>query len=108
MNNYDFENISNLLKKIIIFDDEYKSNILDKAANLDPAGLMNIHDLLFEIESWQRAAFEEKLKNDPTAVDKLSKLITARDQILSKMKTEFHAEKDKTKLTKVLSYIDKI
>ncbi|MEK7624729.1 MAG: hypothetical protein AAB467_00075 [Patescibacteria group bacterium] len=108
MNNYNFENVTNLLNKIFIFDQEYKDNILSRVSKLDPVELTKLHDLLFEVESWQRAAFEEKLKNDPTVMDKLNKLISSKNDIVKKMQNVFHADKDQKKMTKVLSYIDKL
>lgn len=102
------EEIKNLLNKIIIFDEKYKNNILDKAEKLDEAGLVKIHDMLIEVESWQRSIIEEKLKSDPTALNKLGSLLGSRDRIIGNMRSELHAINDQEKIGKLLSFIDKL
>ncbi len=102
------ENIKNLLTNIIIFDDEYKNNILNKATNLDEEGLSKIHGLLSEVETWQRRMIEKKLKADPSLLNRLEIVTANKKKSLNQIKREFLAESDKEKITKVLSFIDKL
>lgn len=102
------ENIKNLLDKIFIFDEEYKGKILNKAAGLDEAKLLQIHDLLFEVESWQRTLLEKKLQDNPGLFQKLSNLSLEKNAILSQLNNDLHEGKDREKISKVLSFIDKL
>lgn len=102
------EDIKSLLDKIFIFDDKYKDDILSKAAKIKTAERQNIYDLLLKVEVWQRNIYEQKLKTDPALLQKLSGLIHDKKRILNELKADMLASKDREKISKVLSFIDKL
>ncbi len=102
------EKLNDLLSRIVIFDDEYKNKILDKAANLNESGVQKINDLLVGVENWQRTIFEKKLKADPEFSQKLLDLARDKKKVLLQLKNDILAEKDREKISTVLSFIEKL
>ncbi len=100
--------LKDLLSRIVIFDEEYKNKIINKAVNLNEAGLLKLSDSLVGVENWQKEIFEKKLKADPEFFHKLSDLARDKNKILLQLKSEIMAEKDREKISTVLSFIEKL
>lgn len=108
MSDDDLKEIKNLLEGILVFEIEFKKEILAKAKDLDDTRLKKLKIILLELNKWQGEILDKKIKSD---IDFYNKIINARktadEEILNLYKQKL-SDEDKKKIGIILGKINSI
>ena len=104
----DLKEINSLLENILVFEIKFKEAILEKAKNLDDAGLKKLKIILFEVSKWQKKVLDEKIKEDQDFYNKISSVRKKSDQEIINLYKQKLNNEDNKKMEIILGKINSI
>jgi len=97
--------ISNLLENILVFEIKFKEAILEKAKNLNDAGLKKLKIILSEIGKWQGKILDKKIKEDRDFYNKIIGVRKKSDQEIINLYKQKLTDEDHKKVEVILDKI---
>ncbi len=98
--------IEKILRRIIIFDEDFKARVLEKIkAGIGAGGLEKIKSLLLDAESWQKTVVIRILKQNPSFYDRVMKERRQIDRDIVAAYSGSASGKDEKEINKTLSKI---
>lgn len=100
--------INSLLKDTLVFETNFKEEILAKAQTMSGVKLNELKSILSEVGQWQTKVLEQKFKEDPNFYSKIANARKKLDQkILSLYKQKLN-EADRKKMEIILNKMKSI
>lgn len=103
----DLKEIKNLLEDVLVFETEFKEEILAKAKDLDDARLKKLKIILLELNKWQGEILDKKIKSDPDFYNKIVSARKTADQEIVNLYKQRLSEEDHKKMEIILDKINR-
>ena len=94
--------IADLLKSILVFEAQFKEEILAKAAGLDEGKLLKLKNILSEVSEWQKKVLTKKMKEDPGFYNKVAGARKKADQEIINLYKQKLGDDDRKKMEIIL------
>lgn len=100
--------ISDLLKSILVFETQFKEEILAKAPGLDEEKLTKLKNILLEVSGWQEKVLTKKLKEDPGFYNRIASARKKVDQEIINLYKQKLDDEDRKKMEIILDKMKNI